>query len=45
MYRISKPGRKLPVILHNLEGYDGHLIVKALKGEFGRVRVIPEDSL
>ena len=28
MYRISKTGWKLPVVIHNLKGYDGHLIVK-----------------
>ena len=39
MYRISKSGWKLPVVLHTLKGYDGHLIVKALKSGFGKVRV------
>ena len=29
--------------MHNLKGYDGHLIVKALKSEFGEVRVIPQN--
>ena len=43
MYRISKTGWKLPVVIHNLKGYDGHLIVKALKSEFGKVRVIPQN--
>ena len=33
----------LPVIIHNLKGYDRHLIVKALKSEFGKVRVIPQN--
>ena len=33
MYRISKTGWKQPVIIHNLKGYEGHLIVKALKSE------------
>ena len=37
MYRISKSGWKLPVVIHKLKGYDGHLIVKALKSEFGKV--------
>ena len=41
--RISKSSWKLTVVIHNLKGYDGHLIVKALKGEFGKVRVIPQD--
>ena len=43
-YRISASEWKLPVAMHNLKGYDGHLIVKALKSEFvGEVRVIPEN--
>ena len=41
MYRIFKSGWKLPVVIHNLKGYDGHLIVKALKSEFGKVLVMP----
>ena len=43
MYRISKSGWKLPVVILNLKGYDGHLIVKASKSEFGKVRVIPQN--
>ena len=43
MYRISKSGWQLSVVIHNLKGYDGHLIVKALKSEFGKVRVIPQN--
>ena len=43
MYRISKSGWKPPVVIHNLKGYDGHLIVKALKSEFGKVKVIPQN--
>ena len=42
MYRISKSGWKLPVVIHNIKGYNGHLIVKALKSEFVKVRVIPQ---
>ena len=42
-YRISKSEWKLPVIRHNLQGYDGHLIVKALKSGFGEVGVIPQN--
>ena len=41
MYRISKSDWKLPVVIHNLKGYNGYLIVKALKSEFGKVQVIP----
>ena len=43
MYRISQSGWKLPVVIHNLKGYDVHLIVKVLKSEFGKVRVIPQN--
>ena len=43
MYRISKSGWQLPVVRHNLKGYNGHLIVKALKSEFSKVRVIPQN--
>ena len=42
-YRITTKSWKLPVVIHNLKGYDGHLIVKALKSEFGRVRVVPQN--
>ena len=43
MYRISTSGWKLPVVIHNLRGYDGHLIVTAMMNEFGKVRVIPQN--
>ena len=42
-YRISPKNWKLPVIIHNLKGYDGHLIVTPLKSEFGKVQVIPQN--
>ena len=42
-YRISPKSWKSLVIIHNLKGYDGHLIVKALKVEFGKVTVIPQN--
>ena len=42
-YRISTYDWKLPVVIHTLKGYDGHLIVKALTSEFGEVRVIPQN--
>ena len=29
--------------MHNLKGYDDHLIVKSLKSEFGKVRIIPQN--
>ena len=31
------------MVIHNLKAYDGHLIVKALKSEFGRVGLIPQN--
>ena len=42
-YRLNPKSWKLPVVIHNLKGYDGHLIVKALKSEFGKIRVIPQN--
>ena len=40
---ITTSGKELPLVIHNLKGYDGHLIVKSLKSEFGKVRVIPQN--
>ena len=42
-YRINPKSWKLPVVIHNLKGYDGHLIVRALRSEFGKVGVIPQN--
>ena len=42
-YRISKSEWKLPIVMHTLKGSIGHLIVKALKSEFGEARVIPQN--
>ena len=42
-YRLNPKSWKLPVVIHNLKGYDGHLIVKSLKSEFGEVKVIPQN--
>ena len=42
-YRLKPKSWKLPVVMHNLKGYDGHLIIRALKREFGKVIVIPQN--
>ena len=42
-YRLNPKSWKLPVVIHNLKSYDGHLIVKPLKGEFGKVTVTPQN--
>ena len=42
---MSKSDWKLHVVIHNFKGYNGHLIVKALKSEFGDVRVIPQNMV
>ena len=42
-YHIKHKEWKLPVVIHNLKGYHGHLIVKALKSEFGKMSVIPQN--
>ena len=31
------------MVIHNLKGYNGHLIVKSLKSEFGKVAMIPQN--
>ena len=36
MYRFTKSSWKLPVVIHNLKGYYGYLIAKALKSEVGK---------
>ena len=43
MCRLSKSGWKLPVVIHNLKGYVRHPVTKALKSEFGKVEVIPQN--
>ena len=42
-YRIERKRWKLPIYFHNLRGYDGFLLIRALKNRHGRVRVIPNN--
>ena len=42
-YRIEKERYKLPVFFHNLRGYDSHLIMQALRGNHGKIDVIPNN--
>ena len=40
-YRITPISWKFPVVIHNLKGYNGHLIVKALKSDTTKSRKVP----
>ena len=42
-YKLPEKIWKLPVFLHNLEGYDSHMIINALKEDFGQIYVIPNN--
>ena len=42
-YSINPKSWKLPVMMHNLKVYDGHLIVQALEKRYGRTRVIAQN--
>ena len=37
-----KISRKLPIIFHNLQGYDGHIIFKELNNFYVDVAVVPK---
>ena len=41
-YKIDK--YKLPIVFHNLRGYDAHLIFQKVKREHGKINVIPNNS-
>jgi hypothetical protein len=41
-YQISK-NYTLPIVIHNSRAYDTHLIVQAIKKEYGRIRLIPNN--
>ena len=40
-YRIIPKRWKLPIFFHNLRGYDGHLLIRAVQKRHGSIRVIP----
>ena len=40
-YGIDPRRWKIPVLFHNLKGYDGHYVINAAKPEHGNIRVIP----
>ena len=41
---LSRKPNKIPVFFHNLKGYDGHLIVKAVDNEIKKINCIPTNS-
>ena len=43
-YKIDKKRYKLPIVFHNLHGYDAHLIFQKVKREYGKTNVIPNNS-
>ena len=40
-YRIIPKRWKLPIFFHNLRGYDGQLLIRAVQKRHGSIRVIP----
>ena len=42
-WRISPKYTKIPVVFHNLRGYDGHLLMSAVGEEEGRMTCIPNN--
>ena len=43
-YKIDNSGHKLPIVFHNLCGYDVHLIFQKVKRKHGKINVIPNNS-
>jgi len=43
-YKICPESYQLPIIFHNLRGYDAHLIFQKVKQTHGRISVIPNNS-
>ena len=42
--RINPKTVKIPVVFHNLKGYDSHLLLSAVKPRHGRIECIPSNS-
>ena len=40
---IKKDRYKLPIVMHNLRGYDSHLIMQGVEKKYGSIRVIPNN--
>ena len=43
-YKIEKSTYTLPVVFHNLRGYDAHLVFQKIKRRHGKIDVIPNNS-
>ena len=43
-YKIDTSKYKLPVIFHNLRGYDSHMIFQKVQRRHGKIDVIPNNS-
>ena len=41
---LSRKPNKIPIFFHNLKGYDGHLIIKAVDKEIKKINCIPTNS-
>jgi hypothetical protein len=42
-YQISKKNYSVPITIHNAKNYDTHLIVQAIKKEYGKIQLIPNN--
>ena len=43
-YKINKSRYKLPVVFHNLRGYDSYMIFQEVQRKHGKIDVIPNNS-
>ena len=42
-FRLNPKTVRIPCIIHNLRGYDSHLILSAVKHYHGKIKVIPNN--